>query len=167
MNRAYLLLGSNVDPEFNIPEAVRLLRPHGLAKVSPVYETLPVGTASRAPFLNVAVLLETSLDAGKVKTEVCRSIEAALGRVRDPDDKFAPRTIDLDLVLWNSSDRPPPDPDIIHHLHAARPLADLVPELVHPTDGRTLAAIVRDLEAIARDDAFPRPRPDVILSVRP
>jgi len=167
MNQVYLLLGSNVDPEIHVPEAVRLLRQHGLIAVSRAYETRPVGTTSNAPFLNAAVLLETNLDATKVKTEVCQVIEQALGRVRDPDDKFAPRTIDLDLALWNASDDPPPDPDIVRHLHAARPLADLAPDLIHPVDGRSLAAIAADLESTVDAEYFPRPRPDVILSASP
>lgn len=167
MNRAYLLLGSNVDPEIHVPEAVRLLRQHGLVAVSQAYETRPVGTASSEPFLNAAVLLETNLEAMEVKTEVCRAIEQTLGRVRDPDDKFAPRTIDLDLAWWNAGDDPPPDPDIVRYLHAARPLADLAPDLIHPVDGRPLAVIAADLESTVDVDYFPRPRPDVILSARP
>ena len=77
------------------------------------------------------------------------------------------QVIDLDLALWNDGVNPPPDPDIVRYLHAARPLADLAPDLVHPTDGRCLALIAADLESTVAVDDFPRPRPDVILSPRP
>jgi len=162
--RCYLLLGSNVDKERNLPAALRMLRPRGLVAVSPVYETPPVGTTHPEPFLNAAALLETDLAPEQVKTAVCREIERALGRVRDPDDRFAPRTIDLDIALWDGEvltvlGSPVPDPDILRHLHAARPLADLAPDLVHPVDGRTLAAIAADLAAGGAP--LPRPRPDV------
>ena len=90
--------------------------------------------------------------------------ERALDRTRDPADKFAPRTIDLDLVVHDTTAL---DPDIVRYLHVARPLADLAPDLVHPVDGRTMAAIADALEASADPAFFPVPRPDVILSVRP
>ncbi|HOX24514.1 MAG TPA: 2-amino-4-hydroxy-6-hydroxymethyldihydropteridine diphosphokinase [Candidatus Krumholzibacteria bacterium] len=168
MNRVYLLLGSNVDRERNLPAAVRLLRGHGLTAASPAYETEPVGTGDPAPFLNAAALLVTALGPEDVKRDVCGGVERALGRRRDPLDKFAPRTIDVDIALWNDaafavSGSPVPDPDILRHLHAARPLADLAPRLVHPVDGRTLAAIARDLEAETPPARWPRPRPDVDL----
>ena len=171
MNRVYLLLGSNVEPERNLPAAVARLRDHGLIAVSSAYETIPVGTDHPAVFLNAAALIETSLGPEAVKREVCADIETFLGRVRNPNDRFAPRTIDLDIALWNDEilivlGSVIPDPDILRHLHAARPLADLAPNLLHPGDGRTLAAIVGALESAGESSRFPRLRPDVILTAR-
>ena len=171
MNRVYLLLGSNVEPERNLPAAVAKLRDHGLIAVSPAYETIPVGTDHPAVFLNAAALIETSLGPEAVKLEVCADIETSLGRARNPHDRFAPRTIDLDIALWNDAilvvlGSAVPDPDILRHLHAARPLADMAPNLVHPGDGRTLAAIANALESAGESRHFPRPRPDVILTNR-
>ena len=163
-HRAYLLLGSNLDKERNLPAAVALLRPHGLAAVSRAFETAPVGTRHPERFLNAAVLLLTDLDPDAVKREICAAVERALGRERDPADRFAPRTIDLDLVAYDDAAL---DPDIVRYLHAARPLADLAPDLVHPADGRTMAAIADALETSADPAFFPVPRPDVMLSVRP
>jgi 2-amino-4-hydroxy-6-hydroxymethyldihydropteridine diphosphokinase len=168
MNRVFVLLGSNVDKERNLPAAVRLLRDHGLVRVSSAYETPPVGTAHPEPFLNAAAELATTRDPVAFKCEVCAAVERALGRVRDPADRYAPRTIDVDIALWNDEalsvlGSVVPDPDIVRHLHAARPLADLAADLVHPQDGRTLAAIVQALEACTAPVHYPRLRPDVIM----
>jgi 2-amino-4-hydroxy-6-hydroxymethyldihydropteridine diphosphokinase len=163
VDRVFVLLGSNVDKERNLPAAVALLRPHGLVAVSAAYETAPVGTRDGAPFLNAAAELRTALSPADFKREVCGAIERALGRVRDPRDRFAPRTIDLDIALWSDAVA---DPDLLRHLHAALPLAELAPDLRHPIDGRTLAAIAADLAAASPPAGYPRRRPDVILSVR-
>ncbi len=168
MTWVYLLLGSNVEPERHLPAAVDLLRSHGLVAVSAVYETAPVGTDHPAPFLNAAALIMTDLTPEAVKHDVCGGIERALGRVRDPQDKFAPRTIDLDIGLWEDAvfevaGASVPDPDILRYLHAARPLADLAPVLVHPVDGRPLATVARDLEQVADARSIPKLRSDVAL----
>jgi len=159
MNRAWVLLGSNVDKERHLPAAVSALRDLGLVAVSRAFETAPVGTDHPETFLNAAAVLETEASEAEIRA-ACRAIEDGLGRVRDPDDPFMPRTIDLDLVIWNGEVR---DDDVHREVHAAVPLADVTPELVVTEDGRTLAEVVVRLVA----SFFPRPRPDVILSVRP
>ncbi len=161
MNLAYLSLGSNIDPEINLPRAAALLRAAGrLRAVSPVFETAPVGTGDPRPFLNAAVILETALDATTLKRRVLADVEARLGRVRDPNDRNAPRTIDVDISLWQGDAGPPPDPDILLQVHVAVPLAAVAPELAHPETGESLAAIAARL---ARAQPQPRPRPDVII----
>lgn len=160
-HRAFLTLGSNVDPERNLPAGLALLRPHGLTAISSVYETAPVGTRDHRPFLNAAALVVTDHPPVEFKLTVCRGIEAQLGRVRLPGDRFAPRTIDLDIALWDDEvldllGSPVPDPDILRHLHVARPLADIAPDLVHPVDGRTLGDIVASLAAAASGAGLPR-----------
>ena len=72
----------------------------------------------------------------------------------------------MDIAIWDDMvgeilGRRVPDPDILRHLHVARPLADLAPDLVHPETGRTLAQIAAVLEAEC--PALPLPRPDIIL----
>ena len=166
-HRVYLVLGSNVDSTRNYPAAVRLLEKLGeVAAASPVYETEPVGMPGAERFLNGAVLLRTDLTPADLKARLRNEIEHALGRVRTQGDGWAPRTIDVDIALWDDmvgeiGARHVPDPDILRHLHVARPLADLAPDLVHPETGRTLAAIAGDLEAASA--ALPVPRPDIIL----
>ena len=64
INRAYLLLGSNIEAEKNFPLAVELLKHFGrVCGASQVWETTPIGVKASLSFLNAAVLLETSLDA--------------------------------------------------------------------------------------------------------
>ena len=98
-HRAYLLLGSNLDAERNLPLAVEALDGYGqVAAVSRVWESDPVGYAAQPRFLNAAVLLITELDAEQLCSQVIPTIESTLGRVRDPHNKYAPRTIDIDLM---------------------------------------------------------------------
>jgi 2-amino-4-hydroxy-6-hydroxymethyldihydropteridine diphosphokinase len=86
MSRAYISLGSNIDPERNLPEAVRRMASRcRLLAVSPVYETQPVGRTDQANFLNAAVLVETDLAPDELRDEVLGPIEQELGRVRAAD----------------------------------------------------------------------------------
>jgi len=131
----YLSLGSNMAAEDNLPRAVRLLavRVEVLA-VSRVWET-PAVPPSRGRFLNAAAALQTRLGPQALKRDVLRPIEAALGRVRGAD-KFAPRPIDLDIILHGGRLL---EPDLWRYAHLAVPLADLIPGYTHPVSGETLA----------------------------
>lgn len=146
MNRVFVSLGSNIDPERYLPEAVRRLAAScRLLAASPVYETQPVGSTGQPNFLNAAVLVETEESATRFKSYVLEVIERELGRVRT-EDKYAARTIDLDISLFNEDvfdleGRHIPDPEILQHPHIARPLADLAPDYRHPETGQTLCQI--------------------------
>jgi dihydroneopterin aldolase/2-amino-4-hydroxy-6-hydroxymethyldihydropteridine diphosphokinase len=151
--RVFVSLGSNIDAEQNLREAVRRLarcthRSHcRLLAVSPVYETQPVGKTDRPDFLNAAALIETDLPAAELKSQVLSAIEAELGRVRTAD-KNAPRTIDLGISLYDDQvldigRRHIPDPDILQFAHIAQSLADLAPEYRHPETGQTLLEVAR------------------------
>jgi 2-amino-4-hydroxy-6-hydroxymethyldihydropteridine diphosphokinase len=149
-----ITLGSNIDPQINLPRAVFILRQnhHMLVRaVSRVYESAPVNAAGEiAPdqdrFLNAAVLIETDYYSPfSLKYNVLRFVEKCLGRARTAD-KFAPRPLDLDIALYG--DRvihdprlTVPDPDILTRAHVALPLADVAPDWVHPVSGQTLAQI--------------------------
>jgi dihydroneopterin aldolase/2-amino-4-hydroxy-6-hydroxymethyldihydropteridine diphosphokinase len=145
-NRVFIAMGSNINAEENLQAAVRLLAEQCvLLAVSPVYETVPVGTTDQPNFLNAAALIETLLAPADLKREVLSRIEQQLGRVRVAD-KNAPRTIDLDIALFNSEvlevgARHIPDPDILKHAHVAVPLADLAPQYRHPETGQMLREI--------------------------
>lgn len=164
-----LSLGSNIAPARNLLLAVAMLRGAGrIVGVSRVFETDPVGAPGTAPFLNAAVLFETPLDPDTLKRTVIGGIERALGRVRDPADRNAPRTIDLDISLWDGEagpDGPPqPDPDIARRAHVAVPLADLLPDRIVAGDGRPLGEIAAALVAPgAASGAPPRVRTDLSL----
>jgi len=153
MKHFYLLLGSNIDPESNLPRAVQLLAAAGqLLAVSAVYETEPVGGPAQPAFLNAAVILGSALPASDLKRYVIAGIERELGRVRDPLDKNAPRTIDIDIAIWRDMDRDPDrlnlaDRDLLRFAHVAVPLADLAPDIVPSEAGETLSAIASRLAA--------------------
>lgn len=161
---AYLLLGSNIAPETNLPAAIRALARYGkIVRVSRVWESKPEGFAEQANYLNAAVLLETNLSAADLRHVAIAAIENELGRVRDPRNRNAPRTIDIDIALFNCDvltlgPRAIPDPDILRCAFVAVPLAELNSGYVHPENGRTLAEIAADFNAA---DCGLRARPDV------
>ncbi len=149
-------LGSNIAPERNVPAAMRALEHHpqiDVIKASRAYETEPVGeSAGQAYFHNAAALVETMLGPAELRTEL-RGIEAALGRVRT-EDKFAPRTIDLDITFYGNlsialDGTRIPDPDVALHLYLVRPLAEVAPEWVEPTSGLTLRQVTLKLASLS------------------
>ena len=76
MNHVFVALGSNIQSEYNMPEAVRRLSMHcRLVAVSPVYETTPVGNTEQPNFLNAAALIATDLTAAELKARVLQVIE--------------------------------------------------------------------------------------------
>ena len=137
------MLGSNVEKERNLPEAVRLLRERvEIVAKSAVYETAPVGTTDQPPFWNAAILIEWSADAVALKQQL-GDIEQQLHRVRT-DDPNAPRTIDIDITLFGRDvfeygGRPIPDPELLEFAHIAVPVADVVGEWAHPVTGERIA----------------------------
>ena len=150
----YVSLGSNIMPERNLRQAVRMLHEHDPNLLtSSVYRTPPQGFTQQADFLNMAVSLTTTLSPAEFKAQVIGSIERKLGRVRDPHNKNAPRTIDLDISLWNDAvmdygDKPRhiPEPDITRFAHVAVPLAEIAPDYIHPETGQTLAQIASQFD---------------------
>lgn len=102
MNTVVIGIGSNIDPEKNIRRARQFLKEKfQVLRESRFVETEPIGTHNQPKFMNGAVLIHTDLSPEKLKTNLCE-IEDALGRKRS-DGPYAPRTIDLDIVVWNDS----------------------------------------------------------------
>ncbi len=100
MNHVVIGIGSNIEPILNIQKAITLLRERFvlLAK-SRFIQTSPVGFIDQDDFINGAVLIQLRLDLDSTKLAL-RQIEDELGRLRT-ENKFGPRTIDLDVVVWN------------------------------------------------------------------
>ncbi len=137
MSRAFIGVGSNIDPDNNVRLALQLLatRVHVLG-ISTVYQTEPLGAREQNPFYNCVVELETDLPPEQLLVSVLRKVEEQLGRIRTAD-KYAPRTIDLDLLLYgelvmNTAHLTLPDPDIMRRPFLAIPLYELAPELLLP-----------------------------------
>ena len=150
MARAYVGLGANLgDREATIRRAVELLADADgidVLAVSALRETDPVGLEDQPRFLNGAAALETTLRPG-VLLEVLLGIERVLGRVRD-GVRFGPRTIDLDLLLYDEEtvDEPGltvPHPRLHERRFALEPLAELAPALAIPGRGRVSDLLAR------------------------
>lgn len=142
---------------------VRLRGLGQLTAVSHVYENPAIGGDPQANFLNAAALIQVELSPSTIR-DALREMEADLGRVRT-EDKYAPRTIDLDLALLGTRvehDPPLPDPEIARLAHLAIPLAELAPDFVHPVLGQTLRAIA---EQVPRPKHFVH-RPDIDATIR-
>jgi GTP cyclohydrolase I len=150
MQRAVIALGSNIDPEKHIRLAVRLLnRCDGwsVERVSASYRSAAVGTDG-PDFHNAAVLVETLLDPKEVRRRL-RDIENRMGRVRT-DDKYAPREIDLDLILYEGFEGEVegtsiPDPGLGDQPYLTIPASEVAPDWEYPTGGQAL----KDLAATA------------------
>ncbi len=124
---AYIGLGSNIEPEVNLRRAIAALHAHGsLLSVSSAWKSAPVGTTG-PDFLNAAVKFATPFSPEELKSEVLRPIENELGRVRG-SDLFAPRTIDLDILIFDHQEL---DPDIWNYAYLALPLSEILPNHRH------------------------------------
>jgi 2-amino-4-hydroxy-6-hydroxymethyldihydropteridine diphosphokinase len=122
LHHAFLLLGSNVDRESNIPEAIaRLKGAMDVVAVSSIYETEPVGDPNQDTFWNVAVIARTGRDVQALKTEVLRPIENDMRRVRS-DNPNAARTIDIDIIVFDDAVL---DQDLYRYAHLAVPMAEI------------------------------------------
>ena len=101
-NKAYISLGSNIDDRlFYLESAILELDKHEkitVVNVSSIYETDPVGYTDQSPFLNMVVSVITMLNPEDLLAE-CLKIEQELGRKRDI--RWGPRTIDLDILVYN------------------------------------------------------------------
>ncbi len=150
-NFAYLSLGSNIKPEKNLKTAVMLFSRFGrVLRVSTVWETRPIDRNDQPPYMNAALLLETGLSATELRLQAIAQIETELGRVRT-EDKFASRTIDIDIMLFNRDildigHRHIPDPEIMDRPFVAVTLSEINPEYVHPENNLTLEQIASRID---------------------
>ncbi len=149
MPEVFVGIGSNIEPESHIRKAVARLRAHfGRLRLSPVYRNPAVGFVGE-DFLNLVVAFESRAAVTEVRTAL-DAIEAECGRVRG-SPRFAPRTLDLDLLLYGDlvMDSPlrVPRPEMLKYAFILKPLADLAADLPHPLTGRSLSEHWRDFDA--------------------
>jgi len=144
-SKAYLSLGSNVEPEQHLRSAIDALRARfGDVVVSPVYRVPAVGFDG-PDFLNAAAIVETDLSPFAL-VDWLRDLERDNGRIRG-HVKFSDRTLDVDLVYFDDVvlDLPQlqlPRPEL-RHAFVLRPLADIAPGFIDPVRGVSLAALWR------------------------
>ena len=138
MTTAFVGIGSNLgDRETNLGQAIELLSAEDgieVVAVSEIRETDPVGPVQQGQFLNGAVKVDTSLGPRQLLDRLL-SLENRLGRVRS--ERWGPRTIDLDLLLYGGErvDEPGltvPHPRLHERRFALEPLLDLDPALEIP-----------------------------------
>lgn len=150
-NLVYLSLGSNVgDRAGQIGEAISRLEATGsVVAVSSLYETEPVDLTDQPWFLNCAVALETTLLPKPLMAALLR-IEREMGRQRTP--KKGPRTIDIDILLFDDVVMDSPEVTIPHPaMHQRRfvlePMAEIAPNARHPVMKKTIRELLAALPA--------------------
>jgi len=143
-SRAYLSLGSNIEPEENLRSAVAALRERfGEVQVSPVYRTAAVGFEG-PDFLNAIAVIDSDIHPFALN-DLLHALEAAHGRDRR-EASYGDRTLDVDiiyfgeLVLDGPGDLQLPRPEL-HHAFVLKPLADVAPDFVDPIRGVSLARL--------------------------
>ena len=157
-SRAFIAVGSNIDAERNVAAALELLGRYArIVAVSRFYRTPALGAPDSPDFLNGVVEIETELEPRELKRLVLLEVESGLGRERGAE-KNAPRTIDLDLVLygdliWSEEGLVLPAPEILERAFVALPLLELEPELVLPGTGRPLRELAAGLSSSEMEPA--------------
>ena len=147
---AYIALGSNLgDKEKNLRRALLLLTQQGVevVRVSSFLSTEPYGVTDQPQFLNAVACVRTSL-APLALLDVLLATELAMGRVRLRH--WGERNIDLDLLLYEDVvlDTPRlrlPHPDMQNRDFVLLPLAEIAPELKHPTLQKTIWELKKEL----------------------
>lgn len=156
----FLALGSNIDPETHFVRVLEVLRERIILKaLSTCYKTAPIGPDGRynlaadAPwFLNAVVQATTRMDARSLKYDLLRPLERQLGRLRS-EDPYAPRTMDIDILLFDDwvvqePDLCLPDPHIASRPFLLAGLMELAPRLVMPDTGKMIGdcAVISELD---------------------
>ena len=142
-------LGSNLGDRFAaLGRAMDLIREEAgvITAASSVWETEPWGFDADDLFLNMVVVIRTTLDPARLM-QLFRSIEGRMGRKRSGGGQYESRLIDLDILLWDNRVITLPGLEVPHpKLHSRRfvlePLAEVAPEAIHPVTGLTVTEML-------------------------
>lgn len=152
MNIAYLLIGGNIGDRLHYLQlAVEAIKKEcgAVVSCSPVYQTAAWGNQNQNSFLNQALEVHTTLSANELLDNLLH-IEGRLGRVRD--QKYDPRIIDIDILLFNDDvvdtrNLKIPHPELPNRRFALQCLTDIAAQKIHPVRGKR----IKDLLAMCAD----------------
>lgn len=150
MHSVYLALGSNIEPrEHYLKETIRLLNEEGVqvGLVSSIYETEPVGYTDQPEFLNMVVEAKTKLSPVEL-LQTCQRIEKQLGRKREI--RWGPRTVDIDILLYNnevieSEELTIPHPRMHERGFVLVPLHEIAASRKHPMKQKSVSILLEQL----------------------
>lgn len=145
----YLGLGSNLGNRLhNLTQALGLLAPRvQIIQISSVFDTAPQENLHQPRFFNMAVRAETTLSPEALLAFV-KEIEMAMGRKKTPPN--SPRLIDIDILFYDVLVRQSPGltlphPKLTRRSFVLMPLAEISPELQHPTTHKTVQKMLQEL----------------------
>ena len=150
---AYIAIGANLGDRAahfqRARECIAALPATRLVAVSSVYETQPVGPVDQGPFYNAVARVRTDLEP-RALLEALLTIEREEGRQRG--EKWGPRTLDLDLLMFGDRviEQPQlnvPHPRMSERAFVLRPLREIAPHLLHPRADQTIEALFDQLPA--------------------
>ena len=150
MPTAYIGIGSNLgERQGNCMKAVSLLRDSGITvtKLSSMLETEPWGLQGQPKFINMAVEAETVLFP-KELLKLLKEIESEIGR--EPAERWGPRVIDLDILLYDdlvikTPELEIPHPHIAEREFVLRPLSEIAPEKIHPVLKKSMKELLEGI----------------------
>ena len=151
---AYLSLGSNIEPEINLVNAIQQLQNHGtIEKISNAWESKSVG-APGPNYLNACLLLVTPLEQSELKEQILYPIEIKQGRKRS-ENRFAPRTIDIDIVIFDDKSC---DDKYWEQAFVVIPLAEIYPTFQNPISHEPISETATRL----RKNIWMEAHPDIL-----
>ncbi|MCI9336514.1 MAG: 2-amino-4-hydroxy-6-hydroxymethyldihydropteridine diphosphokinase [Lachnospiraceae bacterium] len=151
-HRAFIAVGSNLgDRRNHILSGIQALKEHPLIvlkKVSEMIVTKPYGGVEQEDFLNGTLEIETLLEPEEL-LDALHEIENGAGRKRTV--RWGPRTLDLDILFYDricyeSENLTIPHVDLENRMFVLKPMAEIAPHFCHPVSGKTIAALLRQLE---------------------
>jgi len=150
--KVYLGIGSNIDREASVRNGLTALQSlYGELQISPVYKSKAFGFEGD-DFFNLVVGFETELDIDEIETQL-KDVEVQSGRKKN-DKSYSPRTLDIDLLLYGNlvcDKHLLPRIDIIKYAFVLKPLCDLAPDLVHPTEKKTISELWKNFDVSGQE----------------
>ena len=139
MTKIYLGIGSNINRETTIKHGLKALESYyGELLISPVYESKAYGFVGD-DFLNLVVGFESDVDIEELEKHL-KAIERQSGR-NHSDSSYCARTLDIDLLLYGDlicDEYELPRSDIVEYAFVLKPLCDIDPEFIHPTEKKSI-----------------------------